>query len=147
VNEVKVSSLMLSSIKLVSRTSNKWHVGKVGELVLPRTSCYSSRHVYLLLWHLAPSFRPYVWPAWRPVAGQRTATTVSSFILLACWTPGVICVPSEFTARTSLKAAARCPSFLSYDKRVWTDLKSACNSGVMNKWNTRIFCFLGSVTV
>jgi hypothetical protein len=28
-----------SSIKLDSSTSNKWHVGKVGKLVLTRTSC------------------------------------------------------------------------------------------------------------
>jgi hypothetical protein len=38
-SEVKVSSLKLCSIKLGSSTSNKLHVWKVGELVLPRTSC------------------------------------------------------------------------------------------------------------
>jgi hypothetical protein len=38
-DEVKASSLKLSSSKLGSGTSNKWHVGKVGELVNPRTSC------------------------------------------------------------------------------------------------------------
>jgi hypothetical protein len=40
-NEVKVSSLKLSSIKLGSSTSNNMtYVEKVGKLVLPRTSCF-----------------------------------------------------------------------------------------------------------
>jgi hypothetical protein len=37
--KLKWSSLKLSSIKLGSGTSNKWHVWKVSELVLPITSC------------------------------------------------------------------------------------------------------------
>jgi hypothetical protein len=36
-NEVKVSSLILSSIKSNASTSNKLHVRKIGKLVLSRT--------------------------------------------------------------------------------------------------------------
>jgi hypothetical protein len=43
-NEAKVSSLKLSCIKLRSRTLKMNYVEKLGELIIPRTSCLDSHH-------------------------------------------------------------------------------------------------------
>jgi hypothetical protein len=84
---------------------------------IPVHSCPYVSYCFLVIfwhgWHLTSSVLPFLSLVWIPVAVRWTATTVSSFILLACWTPGLICVPNEFTALPSFKALHRCLFVLS----------------------------------